>query len=182
MPFLNFIKKERLIWHKRFIPSLIAGLAVAVITLFFKMTASNIVMFASLGASAAILTHKYVHRLNILYTVIFSYLIALMVSLPVFFMIQGFPFSTPISILIAVTLTTIISYLFNIFHPPAISASIAFLLIGGTMKERFLVFVSVIILLIIIKFLTYCFYYKKLDIKKFHNEFIFWKKKYIKKK
>ena len=56
MSLQRFINKERLIWHKRFIPSLIAGIAVGIITFFFEMTASNIVMFASLGASAAIIT------------------------------------------------------------------------------------------------------------------------------
>ena len=66
------VKKERLICHKRFLPSFVAGIAVALITLFFEITASNIVLLASLGASAVILTHKQTHRLNILRTVIFS--------------------------------------------------------------------------------------------------------------
>ena len=116
MKLREFVKKERLIWHKRFIPSLIAGVAVAILTIFFQMTAHNVVMFASLGASAAILTHKFIHRLTILYTVIFSYLVALLVSLPIFYLIKGFPYSFPLSILIAVTMTTLILYLFNIFQ------------------------------------------------------------------
>lgn len=171
----SWFKKERKIWHQRFIPSLIAGVAVAILTFFFQMTAHNVVMFASLGASAAILTHKYIHRLTILYVVIFSYLVALLVSLPIFYIFKDISF--PLSILLAVTFTTLILYLFNIFHPPAISASIAFLLIQDSMIERVLIFVSVIVLLIIIKLLTYFFYYENLELKKFHHEFMFWKKR-----
>ena len=146
----NFVKKEKKIWHQRFLPSLIAGVAVAILTLFFQMTAHNVVMFASLGASAAILTHKFIHRLTILYTVIFSYLIALLISLPIFYLVKDFPYAFPISILIVVTFTTLTLYLLNIFHPPAISAAIAFLLIQDSLSERVLIFLSVIVLLIII--------------------------------
>jgi len=177
MSISDYLKKERKIWHRRFVPSLIAGMAVAILTVFFQMTAHNVVMFASLGASAAILTHKFIHRLNILYVVIFSYLVALLVSLPIFYLVKDFSYAFPTSILIAVTMTTLILYLLNIFHPPAISASIAFLLIQDSLTERILIFGSVIVLLIIIKLLTYFFYYENLTLKKFHHEFMFWKKK-----
>jgi len=171
MPFLKFIKKERKIWHKRFIPSLITGIAVAVITLFFKMTASNIVMFASLGASAAILTHKYVHKLNILRTVIFSYVLSLIASYFVLFTVHRYQLNFSITVFLAVTLTTILLYLFNFFHPPAISAALSFVMLDGSFFETVSIFFSVIILLIIIKLLTYAFFYEHLEMRKFYLEF-----------
>ncbi len=166
MSLINFLKKERTVWHKRFIPSLIAGIAVAIITFFFKMTASNIVMFASLGASAAILTHKQVHKLTILRTTIISYLIALIVSLIVSFL----PISFPIAALIVVTTTILGLYLFDVFHPPAISAALAFIMMKGGVWEDLVIFLAVIILLIIVKILAYMFYYEHLNLKRIFQE------------
>ncbi|MBT6774338.1 HPP family protein [Candidatus Woesearchaeota archaeon] len=171
MSLQRFINKERLIWHKRFIPSLIAGIAVAVITFFFEMTASNIVMFASLGASAAILTHKQIHKLTILRTVIFSYLISLSISGIILFIIHHYTLSFSIAALIAVTLATLTMYLADVFHPPAVSAALAFVLLDGGFWETIVIFFSVIILLIIIKLLTYAFYYEHLEMDKFMQEF-----------
>ena len=167
MSLIDYLKKERTIWHRRFIPSLIAGIAVAIITFFFEMTASNIVMFASLGASAAILTHKQIHKLTILRTMIFSYLIALIISL----IVSHLPVSFPVAALIVVTITTISLYLFDVFHPPAISAALAFIMINGGIWEDVAIFIAVIILLIIVKLLTYAFYYENLEMKKFFKEF-----------
>lgn len=160
-----------MVWHKRFIPSLITGISIAIITFFFEITASNIVMFASLGASAAILTHKYINRLNILRTVIISYLIALTFSVIIYIVNLYYPMPFPINALLAVTLTTLSLYLFNVFHPPAISASLAFLLLHGSLINRFLVFGSVLVLLIIVKVLTYAFYYEHLEMHKLYLEF-----------
>ena len=171
MSLKKFIKKERLIWHKRFIPSLIAGIAVAIITFFFKMTASNIVMFASLGASAAILTHKQIHRLTILRTVIFSYLISLFISGITLYFIHHYTISFSLAALIAVTLATLTMYLADVFHPPAVSAALAFVLLDGGFWETIVIFIAVIILLIIIKLLTYAFYYEHLEMDKFMREF-----------
>ena len=167
----NFFKRERLIWHKRFVPSLIAGLAVAIITLFFKMTASNIVMFASLGASAAVLTHKQIHRLTILRTVISSYLISLITSGVVLFLIHKYSLFFPVAALIAVTLATLTMYLANTFHPPAISAALAFVLLDGGFWETVIIFFAVIVLLIVVKLLTYVFYHENLEMSKFMEEF-----------
>jgi len=166
MSLIDYLKRERTIWHKRFVPSLIAGIAVAIITFFFEMTASNIVMFASLGASAAILTHKHINKLTILRTTIISYLIALIISL----IVSYFPISFPIAALIVVTITTIGLYLFNVFHPPAISAALAFIMINGGVWEDVVIFIAVIILLIIVKVLTYAFYYENLEMKKLFQE------------
>ena len=170
MSIKDLLKEERTIWHKRFIPSLIAGVAVAIITFFFDMTASNIVMFASLGASAAILTHKYVHKLTILRTVIVAYVLALVVSIIVIYVGSYFNLSFSILALIAITLAVLLMYLFDVFHPPAASATLSFIMIDGGIKEDLIIFFAVIILLIIIKVLTYVFYYGRLEFRKIWAE------------
>ena len=171
MYFSNFIKKERKIWHKRFTPSLIAGLAVALISFFFKMTIPNIVMITSLGASAAIITHKHIHRLTILRTVIAAYLLALIVGLFSLVLIHRYSFSFPWAALITVFLVTLLMYSFNVFHPPAVSASLSFLMFDTGFIETITIFFAVIVLLIIIKLLTYAFYYEHLEMHKFKQEF-----------
>ena len=181
MSFADWIQKERVIWHKRFIPSLIAGLAVAVISFFFSFTVSNIVIFASLGSSAAILTHRYIHKLTILRTVILSYFLALMVSLLVLFIEKFFQLPFSLEILIIVTLVTILIYAFDVFHPPAIAAGISFLVVEGDLFSRIVMFFSVIVLLVLIKLLTYAFYNGEVDLKKFLYEFRNLEKKEIKK-
>ena len=170
MSWHSWFTKERRIWHKRFIPSLVTGLAVAIITLFFELTTSNIVLFSSLGASAAIMTHNKIHELNILRTVISSYLIALVVSLLVGTGIT-LGLNSELGVMITVCVTLILLYLFDIFHPPAVSASLAFLILEGGFAERIYIFFAVIILLIITKLLTYLFFYENLELRKFHLEF-----------
>ncbi len=177
MSFKTWLKRRRTIWHERFIPSLIAGLAVAILTFFFSMTTSNLVLFSCLGASAAILTHYKVNKINILSTVILSYFLALIVSSLTSALSVLFSFSLNIEVMIAVTLTTMGLYLFDIFHPPSVASSIAFLTFEGHFYDKLLVFISVIILLVIIKFLTYAFYYERLEMKKFHHEFLMFSKK-----
>jgi hypothetical protein len=172
MDFKKLVSKERQIWHRRLVPSIIAGVAVAIITLFFKFTASNIVLFSSLGASAAILTHDRIHRMNILRTVISSYFLALIISMIITWISNYFNLILPLQVLFVVTFSLLSLYMFNIFHPPAVAASLAFLIFEGTLIERSWIFMSVVILLIIIKVLTYMFYSDKLDLKKFlHLEF-----------
>lgn len=171
MSFTSWLTKERAVWHRRFIPSLVAGLAVALVTIFFEMTTSNIILFASLGASAAILTHKYVHRLSILRTVLLSYLVALLLSIAVLFFIRRFSLPAWLSVLLTVTSVTLGIYLFNVFHPPAVGASLSFITFEGSTREMLIVFFSVLVLLVLIKLLTYVFYYENLQLRKFKQEF-----------
>ena len=167
----EWLYKERMIWHKRFLPSLVAGIAVALITLFFEMTTSNIILLASLGASAAILTHENIHRLIILRTVIFAYLIALLVSLLIEYLGRLFELPFSLMVLLTVTFVTLSIYLFNVFHPPVVAASLSFIMFDGGYWEMMMIFFSVLILLVLIKLLVYAFYYEKLIMKKFMDEF-----------
>jgi len=171
MSFKKWLMHERSIWHKRFLPSLIAGVAVAIISLFFEMTVSNIVLLASLGSSAAILTHKQVHKLTILRTVILSYVVALVVSLGAMALVRFVGVTFPVAALVGVTFTTIGMYLLDVFHPPAVSASLAFVMFHVGFWEITVIFTSVILLLILTKLMTYAFYYEHLEMKHFWNEF-----------
>ena len=76
----SFLKKEKRVWHERFVPSFITAIAVASIALFLKFRGSNIVLVTSLAASLIILTHKFRHKLTILGTVFYSYFLAAVVG------------------------------------------------------------------------------------------------------
>jgi hypothetical protein len=76
-----FIKREKYLWHKHFIPSFIAGIAVGLLSFLYKATLSNIILFASVGASAVILAHSTSHHLLKLRTTIIAYITAIMVSI-----------------------------------------------------------------------------------------------------
>jgi len=177
MDLKKWLKRRRIIFHERFASSLIAGLAVAVLTYFFSVSTSNLVLFSCLGASAAILTHYKRSKINILSSVILSYLLALIVSSLTILFTGYFSLGLNFEVMIAVTFTTMGLYLFDIFHPPAVASSIAFLTFDGAFSDKFLILISVIILLVIVKFLTYAFYYERLEMRKFHHEFLMFKKK-----
>ena len=90
MVFKDFISKRRRLWHRHFIPSLIAGLVVAAIALVFDLTVSNVILFASVGASAVILTNSESHHLTKLRTVVVAYVIAIVISLVVYSYLDKF--------------------------------------------------------------------------------------------
>ncbi len=155
----KFFKKERRIWHKRFIPSFIGGIAVAIVSFFFKFSGANIAMFASVGASAAILTNKYRHHLVMLKTILLSYVVSGIIGILI--LLAGRKFTalhTSLQIFFVITLSIIALYSFDIFHPPAISAALAVVLYDRSIIELLFLFLSVMILFIIIRFSIYVFY------------------------
>ena len=123
MDFKKWLKRRRIIFHERFASSLIAGFAVAVLTYFFSVSTSNLVLFSCLGASAAILTHYKISRINILSSVILSYLLALIVSSLTILFTDYFNLGLNFEVMIAVTFTTMGLYIFDIFHPPAVAST-----------------------------------------------------------
>ena len=170
MTLKKFLRKERQIWHKHFVPSVIAGVAVAVIALIFEFTVSNIVLFASVGASAAILANVRSHHLSKLHTTIISYVIAIVISLILYFINLEFPLHLALNLFLAVFLTSIIIFLTNSFHPPAISASASFFLFERSLIDLFYLFITILIIFIIVRFLTYTIS-QHLSIKQFWVEF-----------
>jgi len=170
MKWITIIKRERIIWHEHFIPSLIAAIAVAAIAYVFEATTSNIVLFASVGASAVILTHRKSHHLTKLHTTIVAYLIAIGVSLFTFIINKWFPIHIAINIFIVVFLVSMLLFLFNVFHPPAITASLSFLLLDRPTIDLVYLFVAIIALLILVRFATYVIC-RHLPVKEFMAEF-----------
>ena len=166
----DWVARKREVWHKRFFPSVLAGVAVAFLTLIFKATTANILMFASLGASAAILTERGLHRLTILRTILLAYFFALIVGLLVLIPVHQFALPFGVSAFLSVALTILLMYLFNAFHPPAAAASLAFVTLDGGVFETTAIFFSVIVLLAITKILTFVFYYERQETKHFLHE------------
>ena len=166
----RFLKKERLLWHNHFIPSFIAGGVVALIALVYELTISNVILFASVGASAAILTNSKSHHLTKLYTVISAYFIAIILSLLIFTINKYYPLPTAFNLFILVSVTSLALFLLNSFHPPAISASISFILLQGPVIDLLYLFLAIIILLVIIRLITYIVL-MKFSFKEFKKEF-----------
>lgn len=167
----KLIRKEKEIWHDNFIPSFVAGLAVAIIALFFEFSEGNIVMFASVGASAVILTHKSRVHLTKLKTVILSYILASGISLLVFYASLIFNVPLQIRILVAVTLSSLFLYSFNVFHPPAISAGVSFIIFQRPVSELLALIGSVLMLFIVVRLFIYIFS-EKFTFKEFIYEFL----------
>ncbi|MFC1663375.1 HPP family protein [Patescibacteria group bacterium] len=170
MSLKKFIKKERKLWHQHFIPSLIAGVGMALITFVFEFTTSGIVIFASVGASAIILANNKSHHLTKLRTSIFAYIIAVTVSTILFYLNQFFQFHLSVSLFLAVFSVSIAMYLLNVFHPPAISATVAFLLFERGVVDLIFLLLSVIMMLIVIRILSYIFS-QHLSLREFYKEF-----------
>ena len=170
MEFNKLIKKEKQLWHEHFVPSLIAGLAVALISYGFQKTLSDIVLFASVGASAVILTHSRSHHLTRLRTTIEAYIIAIIVSSLIFFISLFLNLNISVSIFIVIFLVSILMYSINAFHPPAITASLSFILLERPIIDLFYLFVAILILFILIRLLTYTLS-QHLPVKEFLNEF-----------
>ena len=170
MSLSTFLRRERQLWHNHFIPSLIAGIGVAVVALLFEFTVSNIVLFASVGASATILANFHSHHLTKLHTTIVSYIIAIIVSLLLYFLNTLIELPLAINLFFVVFLIAIIVFLVNSFHPPAISAGVSFFLFERTLADLFYLFIAILVLFVLIRFLTYTVS-QHLSIREFWKEF-----------
>lgn len=122
------IMEKRRLWHNYFIPSLIAAIATATVAYVFEKTLSGVILFASLGASAFILTNSKPEQLTSLKTTIIAYTIAVLISMLVYPLGSIFNITLSIQIFLLVFLVGIFLYTFNAIHPPAISGSLAFIL------------------------------------------------------
>lgn len=151
MDYRALIAKEREVWHDHFIPGLVAGIVVALITAFFSLTGSNVALFASIGASAVILSHKYRHRLTILRTAVVSYMLSGAISLGVA------QLSAPqsIKVFLAIFAVTMVLYSANVFHPPAVSAGLAVVLYRRPLVELVYELGATMLLFVVIRFILY---------------------------
>lgn len=155
MEFKSWLRKKRKIWHKHFLPSLGAALIVALISLGVKATTSNVLLFASLGASAYILTNKERHHLTVLRTILISYIIAAIISSIVYTINLFIPLHLSINLFILVLTVGLALYLFNVVHPPAVSASLAFILFERAYNDIIVLLGCIIILFIAVRTIIY---------------------------
>jgi CBS-domain-containing membrane protein len=168
--FKKLIKKETKIWHQHFIPSLIAGVGVAVVALFFKLNVPNVILFSSIGASAIILAHNDSHHLTKLHTALLSYFTAVIISLILLWINSMYEFHWAVNLFFVVFLVSIAMYLIDSVHPPAVSAALAFVLFEGKTLDLIYLFLSIMALLVFIRFISYTIS-SNLSIKKFLHEF-----------
>lgn len=168
----EFITKERHIWHEHFTPSIIAAAVVAAVMAFMKLTISNVILFSSIAASAFILTHSKSHHLIKLRTTLIAYIIAMITSGLLFVLNNILPIHQSIRLFLAIFLTGIIMYLANAVHPPAVSASLSFILLETTYFSGVLsLFIAILILLILVRLFTYIFS-QHLPLRNFFKEFM----------
>jgi hypothetical protein len=170
MDFNAWISKERKIWHDHFLPSLLAGLVVAFLSVVYQMTIANIVLFASVGASATILTNDTHHHLTKLRTTIFAYMIAIVISLSIYAVNQQLHMPLAVNLFFLVFLVALGLFLLNAFHPPAITASLSFLLLKSPVVDLTYLLLEIIVLLIAVRFITYVFR-QQLPVQEFLQEF-----------
>ncbi|MCK4669848.1 MAG: HPP family protein [Nanoarchaeota archaeon] len=163
-------KKVRFFWHEYFLPALIAGIGVAIVAYLFEMNSANLLMFASVGASAVTITHKYRHHLTTLRTTILAYIVGCIISLFIGMIGVNLNLAMPIQVFLVVACVSFAILYFNIFHPPAVSASVSFIVFHRNPNDLVFLLTSVILLFIVIRFFIYV-WYEHLSLKDFIHEF-----------
>ena len=153
------------LWKSHFGPALIAGLAVGIIFLLFSASPENILLFASLGASAAILAHpKYNARANVRVTII-SYVLMSVIAIIMRYLALSFF----VSVVLTIFLTAGLLSWLDLFHPPAISASLSFLLYSYDILSLLGLLASIVVLLLLVRLFAYILH-PHLDLSIFHKE------------
>lgn len=150
--------------------SFATALAVAVITLFFQATTSNILLFSCLGASGFILANHRRYKLSTLRTVFESYLLTglLAVTIEKLGSFLELTFST--QVFFTVFLSSLVLYLRLCVHPPAVASGLAFLIGHNTYLELGMLLVAIFFMLTVLRLVMYL-RYEALDIRKFWKEF-----------
>jgi CBS-domain-containing membrane protein len=150
-----FYKREVKLWHKYFIPMFVAGAIVALLSFFFELNGANVAMFTSVGASAVLLTYKKRHHLTTLKTTIWSYLAASIAAIIIDVLCDLFGASLQVKVFLAVTIVAILIISLNIFHPPAISAALSFVMFKGDLWELFFLVLAVLVAFVFLRLLIY---------------------------
>jgi hypothetical protein len=174
-------KKGVLIWHGHFGPALTLGIIIIIFCLFFDMlSGAGMVMLASIAASAVMLTHKYRHHLTTLGTISFAYFIAAVFAVGLVPLLRiG---RTPLKIQVFIVLFLVISILYwlNLFHPPAISFAMGFMVFEKGIDQYLLLLLFTLALFLVIRIIIYIGY-EHLSIKHFVYEIVRQEEKLIKK-
>lgn len=166
----GFWSRKRRVWHNHFTPSILAGVAVAIVALFYGSSVPTLLLFASVGASAAILANNKSYHLTKLYSAIIAYFISIVVSVIIYFAKPLLSTALSVDLFLVVFLVSILMFLFDSFHPPAITAALSFMLSNSPLGTLAWLFLSIISLLIIVRFFSYLFF-QNLSLKEFKKEF-----------
>ena len=150
-----FYKREVKLWHKYFVPMFIAGMVVAFLSFFFEASGACFVIITSVGASAVLLTYKRRHHLTTLKSAIWSYLAASIAAMIIEYVADLFGATVQVKILLVVLIVSILIINLNVFHPPAISAGLSFILYEGPLWELFLLIVAILVGFFVLRLLTY---------------------------
>ena len=180
MDIKTFLTKERIIWHDRFVPSMIAAVAVLIITFILQFSGFDIVLLTSISASLVILTSQKLHHLTILGTAIYSYILASVVGFSFLLLKQSISLSIITTSFITIITISILIYMFDIVHPPSVGIALGIIYYSGSVFNLIFTLVITLIMFIIVKIIMYL-YYDHLKIKFLHHEFLIWKKKFLRK-
>ncbi|MBN2111549.1 hypothetical protein JW707_00455 [Candidatus Woesearchaeota archaeon] len=165
-------EKKRHVWHGHFLPALIVGVVIVIITFFLDyFSAAGIDMLASIVASVVILTHRYRHRLTMLGTIISAYVTSTIFTVVLITVLRRWNVSLRFQLFAVLFLLVIILYWLNVFHPPAISFSIAFVFFIEGISKFFYVLFMAVVLFVGVRAVVYLVY-DHLSIKDFVYEFI----------
>ena len=137
------------------LPPLIAAVIVGGLSFVYEVTISSILLFASVGASALILARRTSPELNRLRISINAYIFAIIVSVGVHYLNQWFELDVAVGLFISILSIGILMISFDAFHPPAVTASLSYLLLDRPITDLFILFSAIIILLFVVRFAVY---------------------------
>ena len=163
-------ERSKEFWHEHFVPSLIAGLVIGLVVFSYDTTVANVLFFASVGASAVILTNSSSHHLVKLRTALWAYFMLAVLAPLIQFASQQLGVHDAVAIGALVFGLSLGMYWLNAFHPPVISAAIAFIFFEGGLIDLFALFLLVVVIFISIRFMMYIAY-QHFSPKEFWQEF-----------
>lgn len=164
--------KKRILWHRSFEPALIIAIAVISASFFMEyFSGSGILMLSSIAASISVLTHKYRHHLTTLGNIISAYLAGALFSVVLVYLMRLGGVSIKLQVFALLFAVMGLLYFLNLFHPPAITFSLAFIIFRkGTLNYFFILFMLIVIF-IATRIVIYNIY-EHLSIKEFVYEFV----------
>lgn len=170
LPLFGGHDSRKSIWHDHFVPSLVAGVVIGVIVYFYDTTVANILFFASVGSSAVILSNSTSHHLVKLRTTMIAYGLLILLAPLIQLVIRYVGLHEAVTIGVLVFSVSVAMFWLNAFHPPAISAAVAFIFFEGSLLDLVYLFLLVMLVFTAIRFLMYVSY-QHLSPRQFWNEF-----------
>jgi len=165
-------KKEVRTWHWHFGPALVLAMAIITVSLIFGfLSGAGVLMLASIAASTVILTHKHRHHLTALGTITFAYFIASMVSVALVYLLRIGGTELKMQVFIMVFIITWMLYWLNLFHPPAISFAMAFIVFERGIASYIAALFAALVLFLIVRLIIYIGY-EHLSVREFAREFV----------